>query len=75
MEIMRELTKDEIIELKEIWLLIMDGNAKNQDNKNRAIKLWNSLAGTRFTYTTSCSACLGQVYHGLECLYKEYTKK
>ena len=69
---MRELNKDEIKELGEIWMLIKSGRANNTDDKARAIKFWNSIAATNFKVNTSCQSCLGTVFYGLEGLYKEY---
>lgn len=69
---LRELTEDEIVELKNIWLLIKSGRAPDKEVKAKAIKFWNNIAGTNYTSTTSCSACLGTVFYGLEGLYKEY---
>ena len=45
---MRELNKDEIKELGEIWMLIKSGRANNTDDKARAIKFWNNIAATNF---------------------------
>ena len=69
---MRELTKDEIKELGEIWMLIKTGRANNTDDKGRAINFWNKIAGTNFKANSSGQACLGTVFYGTEKLYKEY---
>lgn len=71
---MRELDKDEINELGIIWPLIKNGEANNQEDKGRAINLWNKIAGTNFKSNTSCQGCLGSVFYGLEGLYNEYFK-
>jgi hypothetical protein len=71
---MRELNKDEIKELGEIWMLIKSGRADNIDDKSKAIKFWNNIAGTNFKLNSSCQSCLGTVFYGLEGLYKEYFK-
>jgi len=72
---MRELTKDEIIELDIIWQLIKAGKAPDKEVKGRAIALYNKIAGTRFSQTSSCHGCLGKVFYGLEGLHKEYYNK
>jgi hypothetical protein len=71
---MRELTKDEINELDSVWQLIKSGKAPGQEAKGRAIVLWNKIAGTKFSQTSSCHGCLGKVFYGLEGLHKEYYK-
>tara|TARA_R110001606_G_scaffold374411_1_gene532243 strand:- start:360 stop:575 length:216 start_codon:yes stop_codon:yes gene_type:complete len=71
---MKELDKDEIKELGEVWMLIKTGRADNSKDKSRAISLWNKIAGTNFTHNTSCSSCLGTVFYGLGGLYNEYFK-
>ena len=45
---MRELTKDEIKELGELWPLIKTGRAANIEVKAMAINFWNKIAGTTF---------------------------
>jgi hypothetical protein len=72
MEKMRELNKDEIKELGTIWLSIKTGEAKNKEDKARAIQFWNKIAGTTFSPSSSCQSCLGVVFYGTEGLYKEY---
>jgi hypothetical protein len=72
MEKVRELTKDEITELLEVWPLIMRGKAPSKKVKHRVIKLYNGISGTKFDKDTSCSSCLGKVFYGLEALYSEY---
>jgi hypothetical protein len=72
MEKMRELTKDEIKELGELWPLIKTGRAANIEVKAMAINFWNKIAGTNFKANSSCQACLGTVFYGTEKLYKEY---
>ena len=69
---MRELTQIEIKELGEIWLLIKTGRAINAETKARAILFYNSVSGTKYKASTSCSGCLGKVFYGTEALYKEY---
>lgn len=72
---MRELDKDEIKELGDIWILIKSGRADNTNDKSIAINLWNKIAGTNFKLNTSCQSCLGTVFYGLEGLYNQYFKK
>jgi len=72
---MRELDKDEIKELSTIWLSIKTGRAANEQDKAIAINFWNKVAGTNFKGNSSCQACLGTVFYGLEGLYKEYYKQ
>ena len=71
---MRELDKDEIKELGEVWMLIKTGRADNSKDKSRAIILWNKIAGTNFKANSSCQSCLGTVFYGLGGLYNEYFK-
>ena len=49
---MRELDKDEIKELGDIWILIKSGRADNINDKSIAINLWNKIAGTNFKLNT-----------------------
>ena len=72
---MRELDKDEIVELGSVWQLIKSGKAPDNPTKARAITLWNNIAGTNFKLTSSCQSCLGTVFYGLEQLNKEYHNK
>tara|TARA_R110000803_G_C11790401_1_gene297952 strand:+ start:283 stop:507 length:225 start_codon:yes stop_codon:yes gene_type:complete len=74
MEKMRELTKEEVLELDSVWLLIKTGRAPDKDAKAKAINLWNKIAGTNFKANSSCQSCLGTVFYGLGGLYNEYFK-
>lgn len=69
---MRELSKEEIKELKEVWSKIKSGTADSVKDRNDAVLFWNKIAGTKFKKNTGCGACLSSVYNGLKDLYNEF---
>jgi hypothetical protein len=72
MEIMKELSKEDIKELKEVWSKIKSGRAESVEARQNAVVFWNRIAGTKFKKSTGCGACLSSVYNGLKDLYNEF---
>ena len=69
---MRELTKDEIIEVAIIWNNISSGRADSKQQKEDAVAFWNKVSGSKYRLKTSCGACLSSVYEGVMNLYNKY---
>mgnify|MGYP003117097767 FL=1 len=72
---MRELNKEEIKELREIWSNIKTGTAKSVIWREKAVLFWNNVGGTNFKKNTGCGACLGKVFVGFKSLIDEYGEK
>lgn len=69
---MRELNKEEIKELENIWENIKTGTAKSIEDRINAVVFWNKVSGTKFKKNTSCGACLSSVFNGIKDLYNEF---
>jgi|19_taG_2_1085344.scaffolds.fasta_scaffold00376_7 hypothetical protein len=69
---MRELTKEEIDEVAIIWNDISSGRASSKNMKQRAVAFWNKVGNKKYKLSTSCGACLSDVYNGIMNLYNKY---
>tara|TARA_R110002012_G_scaffold93304_6_gene226300 strand:+ start:2621 stop:3022 length:402 start_codon:yes stop_codon:yes gene_type:complete len=63
-----------IDEILELFPLIKNKRAKNQETKKRMIELYNTIFQTNYGVGTNCGSCLSSVWDGLNKLYKKYTQ-
>ena len=56
--------------LQEIAPKIKGGKAKDNETKQKLVTLHNTIYGTRYKVTTSCSTCLNDCYKGITRLIK-----
>ena len=55
-----------------IWKDIKRGIAKDQATKKRMIELFNTIYGTNYDTSTSCSSCLVDCFKGIKIIYDKY---
>ena len=57
-----DIPKHLMKEIKDVWKDMKTGKAKDIETKKRAVTLYNTIHGTGYRETTSCSSCLNTVY-------------
>tara|TARA_Y100001973_G_scaffold63009_1_gene92311 strand:- start:1604 stop:1882 length:279 start_codon:yes stop_codon:yes gene_type:complete len=57
-------------QIQEIAPKIKGGKAKDNETKQKLVTLHNTIYGTRYKVTTSCSTCLNDCYKGITRLIK-----
>ena len=55
-----------------IWKDIERGIAKDQATKKRMIEIFNTIYGTNYSTSTSCSSCLVDCFKGIKIIYDKY---
>jgi len=65
---------NELIEaILEIFPLIKNGRAKNQEVKKRMIEIYNSVHKTQYGTGTNCGSCLATIYKSMVNLAIKYS--
>lgn len=67
-----DLSKEDIKQVDTIWNSIKTGRAANKQQKEDAVAFWNKVSGKKYKLSTSCGACLSDVYTGISKLYNKY---
>ena len=60
-----------IEELIDVWKNIKNKTATNEQYKQRAVELYNTIYNTNYKTTTNCSSCLQSVWSGLNNVIKK----
>jgi len=63
-----------IDEILELYPLIENKRAKNQEAKKRMIELYNTIFQTNYSTGTNCRSCLSSVWHAINKLHQKYTQ-
>jgi hypothetical protein len=58
----------------EIYPLVKNKMAPNQETKRRLIELYNTIFSTDFNTNSSCSSCLASIYDGIKQQYDKIKK-
>lgn len=69
---MIDLSKEDIKLVATIWNSIKTGRAASKQQKEDAVAFWNKVGNKRYKLSTSCGACLSDVYTGVAKLYDKY---
>ena len=67
-----DIPKELIEEVLLIWKDIHKGIAKNQTTKKKMIEIFNTIYGTNYKTTTTCSSCLVDCFKGIKRIYEKY---
>jgi hypothetical protein len=67
-----DLSKEDIKLVDTIWNNIKTGRAASKQQKEDAVAFWNRVGNKKYKLSTSCGACLSDVYNGIAKLYKKY---
>lgn len=67
-----DLSKEDIKLVETIWNRIKTGRAANKQYKEDAVAFWNKVSGKKYKLSTSCGACLSDVFNGIAKLYIKY---
>ena len=68
----KELDKDLIEAVMEVYPFIKDRKAANYKEKEYAIEVYNTIHGTAYDKGTNCGSCLYSVWKGLNEIYQKY---
>ena len=67
-----DIPNELIEEVLLIWKDIHKGIAKDQATKKRMIEIFNTIYGTNYKTTTTCSSCLVDCFKGIKRIYYKY---
>ncbi len=67
-----DLSKEDIQQVDTIWNNIKTGRAASKQQKEDAVAFWNKVSGKKYKLSTSCGACLSDVFNGIAKLYIKY---
>lgn len=70
----KEIPKDIIEEVLNLFPKIKSGRAKTQDDKRKLITLYNTIYNTNYSINTSCGSCLNTCFDAINKLYKKHKK-
>ena len=68
----KNLPKEIIDAILDIWQDIKTGKAKDLETKKRMISLYNTIHNTKYSPGTNCGSCLSTCFDGIKKLYKKY---
>tara|TARA_R100001530_G_C4179360_1_gene118970 strand:+ start:198 stop:488 length:291 start_codon:yes stop_codon:yes gene_type:complete len=70
----KKLPKEIREAILEIFPLIENRRAPNQEIKHRLIELYNTIFSTKHNKNTNCSSCLASIYDGIKVEYEKIKK-
>jgi hypothetical protein len=70
----KDIPKDLIQEVMEIYPLFKDGRAPDYVIKEKAIELFNVIHGTSHSIKTNCGSCLQQIWNSFNTIYNDNKK-
>jgi hypothetical protein len=70
----KELPKEIIDEVLDLWKDLKTGRAKNHASKEKMIDLWNIISGAGYNPTTNCSSCISSAFDGIRDIYNKHKK-
>ena len=68
----KDLPKEIINEILDIWKDLKTGRAKDHDTKAKMIDLYNTIFMTSYSTNTNCGSCLSTCFDGIKKLYNKY---
>ena len=68
----KDLPKDIIEEILDLYPKIKSGRAKNYDDKTKLITLYNTIYNTNYSTGTNCSSCISTCFDAITKLYEKY---
>jgi 5-methylcytosine-specific restriction endonuclease McrA len=68
----KDLPKEIINEILDIWKDLKTGRAKDHDTKAKMIDLYNTIFMTSYSTNTNCGSCLSTCFDGIKKLYNTY---
>lgn len=68
----KDLPKDIIEEILDLYPKIKSGRAKNHTDKAKLITLYNTIYNTNYSTGTNCSSCISTCFDAITKLYEKY---
>ena len=70
-EIVKDIPKEIIKEVIDLWPDIKKGTAKNVTAKNKMIDIYNTIYNTKYNPNTNCGSCIATCFDAIKKIYKE----
>ena len=68
----KDLPKEIIEEILDMWDDLKTGKAKNQQAKTRMIETYNTIYSTNYNTHTNCGSCISTCFDAIKRLYEKY---
>jgi len=68
----KDLPKEIVEEILELYPKIKGGRAKNYTDKAKLITLYNTIYNTNYSTGTNCSSCISTCFDAITKLYEKY---